>query len=82
MKNQVINSILENKIVVIVRGVEKEKLIPLAEAMYEGGIRLLEVTFDQKSAAERMRTCETIRLLNREEQVIVYTGEALCLKLK
>jgi len=34
------------KIIVIVRGVKKDKLVPLAEAMYQGGIRLLEVAYD------------------------------------
>ena len=36
------------KIIVIVRGVKKDKLVPLAEAMYQGGIRLLEITYDAK----------------------------------
>ena len=44
--NKVINEVLDKKLIVIVRGVEKEKLIPLAEAMYKGGIRLLELTYD------------------------------------
>ena len=30
----------------IVRGVAKDKLIPLAEAMYKGGIRVMECTYD------------------------------------
>ena len=46
MRENVIDTIEKEKIVVIVRGVEKEKLVPLVEAMYNGGIRLLEVTFD------------------------------------
>ena len=45
MREQIINTIEKEKIIVIVRGVEKEKLIPLAEAMYEGGIRLLAITY-------------------------------------
>jgi len=32
----------------------------------KGGVHLLEVTFDQKSESERVRTVETIRLLNEE----------------
>ena len=44
MREEVLSLIEEEKIIVIVRGVEKEKLIPLAEAMYKGGIRLLEIT--------------------------------------
>ena len=42
----VINTILKEKIITIVRGVSREKLIPLAEAMYDGGIRLIECTYD------------------------------------
>ncbi len=42
----VINTILKEKIITIVRGVSKEKLIPLAQAMYDGGIRLIECTYD------------------------------------
>lgn len=42
----VINTILKEKIITIVRGVSMEKLIPLADAMYNGGIRLVEYTYD------------------------------------
>ena len=45
MREYVIQTIDKEKIIVIVRGVVREKLIPLAEAMYAGGIRLLEVTY-------------------------------------
>ncbi len=38
--------IRREKIVSIVRGVRRELLLPLAEALYAGGIRLLEITFD------------------------------------
>ena len=40
MRNQVINSVLDEKLIVIVRGVPSDKLLPLAEAMYNGGVRL------------------------------------------
>ena len=46
MYEKIIEAIEKEKIIVIVRGTEKEKLIPVAQAMYDGGIRLLEVTFD------------------------------------
>lgn len=42
----VINTILKEKIITIVRGVSKEKLVPLVQAMYDGGIRLVECTYD------------------------------------
>lgn len=46
MCKQVIDEILQAKIVVIMRGVAREKLIPTVQAMYEGGIRLVECTYD------------------------------------
>jgi 2-dehydro-3-deoxyphosphogluconate aldolase/(4S)-4-hydroxy-2-oxoglutarate aldolase len=45
MRQETIDQIKKEKLIVIVRGIERKKLIPLAEAMYNGGIRLLEVTY-------------------------------------
>ena len=59
----IINSVLENKIIVIVRGAESEKLIPIAEAVYEGGIRLLEITFDNTGKTTDEETAENIKML-------------------
>ncbi|MET3877729.1 bifunctional 4-hydroxy-2-oxoglutarate aldolase/2-dehydro-3-deoxy-phosphogluconate aldolase [Chitinophaga sp. OAE865] len=41
-----LSQILEHKIIAIVRGVQPEYVLRLAEAMYAGGIRLLEVTMN------------------------------------
>lgn len=41
-----LSQILEHKIIAIVRGVQPADVLPLAEAMYAGGIRLLEVTMN------------------------------------
>ena len=35
------------KIIAIIRGIEKEKIVDTAKALYAGGIRLIEITFDQ-----------------------------------
>ena len=45
MRNKIINTIEKEKIITIVRGVEKDRLIPFAEAVYAGGIRLIEITY-------------------------------------
>lgn len=39
--------ILQRKIVAIARRVPPDRIITAAEALYEGGIRLMEITFDQ-----------------------------------
>lgn len=46
--NEIIRTIEEHKIIVIVRGVPRKDLLPMAEAMVEGGIRLIECTYDAK----------------------------------
>lgn len=46
MQNKVIETILNEKVIVIVRGVARKDLLPLAQAMYRGGIRLIECTYD------------------------------------
>ena len=63
MRDQIIQKVLEKKIVAIVRGVYGEDCVKLAQALYEGGIELLEVTFDQSKPELLERTSDTIRQL-------------------
>jgi 2-dehydro-3-deoxyphosphogluconate aldolase/(4S)-4-hydroxy-2-oxoglutarate aldolase len=63
MRQKIIDAIKKEKLIVIVRGVEKEKLIPLAEAMYDGGVRLLEVTYSANGTVSDEKTAESIAAL-------------------
>lgn len=45
MRSEIIKKIEEEKVIAIVRGIDPEKSIGVAKALYEGGIRLIEVTF-------------------------------------
>ena len=63
MRNTVIEAIRKEKLVVIVRGIARENLLPLAEAMYKGGVRLLEVTFSQNGSTPDEQTADNIKLL-------------------
>ncbi len=82
MKSSVINSISENKIIVIVRGVEREKLIPMAEAMYEGGIRLLEITYSADGKVSDEETADHIRMLAEHFEGRMYIGAGTVLTTK
>jgi 2-dehydro-3-deoxyphosphogluconate aldolase/(4S)-4-hydroxy-2-oxoglutarate aldolase len=62
-RNGVIRDIEENKIIVILRGFTREQLIGSVEAMEKGGIRLVEVTFDQSGAVDDETTASYIRAL-------------------
>jgi len=63
MRENVIAQILAHKMIVIVRGVAREDLLPLAEAMYAGGVRLLELTYDASGKTPDADTAENIRML-------------------
>ena len=58
-----VRAIEKNKIIVIVRGVARDKLIPLAEAMYNGGIRLIECTYDAKGIISNEEMASRIAML-------------------
>lgn len=82
MREQIINTIEKEKIIVIVRGVEKEKLIPLAEAMYVGGIRLLEVTYSANGKVSDEETAENISILAKHFEGRMYIGAGTVLTEK
>lgn len=63
MRQKVIEAIEKEKIIVIVRGIQKEKLLPLVDAIYEGGLRLLEVTFDASGAVSDEDVAACIKML-------------------
>lgn len=64
MRNTIIQKVLDHKIIAIVRGVYGEDCLNLAKALHEGGIKILEVTFDQARPDQWKHTADTIRLLN------------------
>lgn len=57
-------AILDHKIIAIMRGVAPEDVLPAARALRAGGIRLMEVTFNQKKGPEE--TVDAIRAISKE----------------
>ena len=51
-REAVIDRIVRKTIIAIVRGVDGQKCLDLAEALYDGGIEMLEVTVDQNRQDE------------------------------
>lgn len=74
-----IELIEESKVIVIVRGVAKDNLIPLAEAMYQGGIRLVECTYDAKGAIPDEEIASRIQMLAEhfEGKMLIGAGTVL-----
>ena len=69
-----IKTIEEEKIVVIVRGVDREDLIPFAAAMYEGGIRLLEITYCADGSVSDAEIAARIQLLKEHFKDTMHIG--------
>lgn len=83
MRNQIIERVLARKIVVIVRGVYGEDCLNLAKALLDGGIELMEVTFDQSSAENQKKTADTIELINKTlgDKMIIGAGTVTSVEL-
>lgn len=60
--NQLIEQIRQEKIIAILRGVPAEKMESVITSLYRGGIRLLEITFNQKSDTRHQETGDAIRI--------------------
>ena len=76
MRQTIIQKVLDKKIVAIVRGVYGEDCLNLAEALYKGGVEMMEVTFDQSNPAGFNRTTDTIAALVQKmgEKMIIGGG--------
>ena len=74
MREQVIETVQREKIVVIVRGVPSASLVSMAEAMYEGGIRLLEITYSANGAVSDEETASNIKALCEHFEGRMYIG--------
>ena len=67
----VIQKVLDTKVVAIVRGLES-KHAEFAKALYDGGVRCIEVTFNQARPEEHVQTLDAIRAIKNA------MGEKMC----
>lgn len=65
------------KIVVICRGIPSDKILDMAKALHRGGLRCMEVTFDQSSQAGIDETIRSINLLSQIDDFCVGAGTVM-----
>jgi len=63
MRETIIKRMLEDKFIAIIRGMEEEKIVPLAEALYNGGFRCIEVTFNLREPDNYAQTARSIEAI-------------------
>lgn len=79
MRETVIKRIESQKLIAIIRGFAPDKCLRIAQAIYEGGIDLIEVTFDQKNPDSFAGTAEAISAIDKyfEGKVLAGAGTVL-----
>ena len=66
MREQTIREVEAQKIIAIVRGADPGQCLKVAHALYAGGIRLMEITYNQKDPASFQNTADTIAAVAKE----------------
>lgn len=59
--NQFVKEYTESKIIVVCRGIAEEEIVNVAQAMYDGGIRFMEVPFNQADPSSFQETARKIK---------------------
>lgn len=60
MGNTVIQKVKDEKLIAILRGISSEQCLPVAQALTDGGITLMELPFNQKDPASFADTAKAI----------------------
>lgn len=63
--NQFVKEYAESKVIVVCRGIAEEEIVNVAQAMYEGGIRFMEVPFNQADPSSFAATARKIKLVRQ-----------------
>ena len=59
--NQFVKEYAESKVIVVCRGIAEEEIVNVAQAMYDGGIRFMEVPFNQADPGSFQETARKIK---------------------
>ena len=83
MREQVIQTIKDEKIIAIVRGMNPQQTVEIAKALYEGGIKLIEVTFNQKCPEKFHETTDAIKAIREAmgDKMLVGAGTVTSVEL-
>lgn len=81
-REEVIAAVEKHRLIVIARGLDTEELIRTADAMYAGGVRLMEVTYDALGNPPDEVIAERIRMLADRFAGKMYIGAGTVLSAK
>lgn len=67
-------------LIVIFRGVGSDKIIKTAQALYDGGVRIIEIAFNPSDSETVTKTTELIRTVKKNfgDKLLVGAGTVIC----
>lgn len=74
--------VLKGKVIAIVRGLNPKYMLRLSEALYEGGIDLIEITFEQNTPENWKRTACAIEKITEHMQGRMLVGAGTVLNME
>lgn len=79
MTQKIIDNVKQKKLIAIVRGMEPDYMLSLGQALYDGGIDMIEVTFNQSATDHYAATVKGIEILKEhfQDRVLVGAGTVL-----
>lgn len=77
--SELLEQVRRHRIIVALRGIPGKGMVSTAQALWEGGIRMLEVTFDQKDPGCLQKTPAAIRAIREAlgDKLLVGAGTVL-----
>lgn len=77
--NSTLQEMLNEKIVAIVRDVPAEDIVKTAEALLAGGVKMMEITFDQRSSEGIENTLRSLDMVKEhlEDRILLGAGTVL-----
>ena len=81
MLEETIQAVCEHKIITIVRGLRPEHMLQLAQALYDGGLRMMEITFNQAHPETWQDTAEAIHIVRQAFEGRMHIGAGTVMSL-
>lgn len=80
--NQFVKEFYESKVIVVCRGIPEEEIVQVASALYDGGIRFMEVPFNQADPGTFAVTAAKIRAVREALDGKIHVGAGTVLTLE
>lgn len=72
--NAFVKEYMERKVIVVCRGIDEEEIVNVAQALYDGGIRFMEIPFNQKDPSTFPLTAKKIKKVREALDGKIHVG--------